>query len=96
MEIVSLTCIRISECFNAQFLQIWTKCQALMSQLGKGYIFRRMNNLNPKDVPENTIATASRILKPFNPVAIRDVSKGAATFYAWVNKVALSSLLCNC
>ena len=59
-------------------VQIW------VGKTGKDGLKRRCLELDPSDIPVPVAHHAKQLLSNFDLDDVRDVSAGAATFYAWV------------
>ena len=62
-------------------MQIW------VGKTGKDGLKRRCLELDPGDIPVPVANHAKHLLSDFDLDDVRDVSAGAATFYAWVSGI---------
>ncbi|XP_072170392.1 uncharacterized protein [Diadema setosum] len=69
-------------------LQDWKGMQALIGKTGKEGLKRRVMECDPNKIPVATAERTSAILAAFDLEQVRDVSAGAAVFYAWSSATA--------
>ncbi|KAJ8306537.1 LOW QUALITY PROTEIN: hypothetical protein KUTeg_017082 [Tegillarca granosa] len=62
--------------------QEWRTCKKFLYKTGKENIMRRIVHFDPRLVNKEVAYTASSLIKSFTVTEIRDVSRGAAVFYA--------------
>jgi len=70
--------------------QKWKTCQGALFKTGKEHMMRRVSQFDINSASPEILKKIQTILKPFTLAQIRDVSKGAATFFVWVSTSANS------
>jgi hypothetical protein len=77
-------------------LKNWKNIQALLGKTGMEGLKRQVTTLDPVKVSDSVADyTETQYLKQHQLDTIRDVSAGAATFYAWVRKINYMFLNCG-
>ena len=77
-------------------LKNWKNMQALLGKTGKEGLKRQVTSLDPVKVSDSVADYAeSGYLKQHQLDTIRDVSAGAATFFAWVRKLLCRDFTCD-
>ncbi|XP_071835794.1 uncharacterized protein [Apostichopus japonicus] len=61
----------------------WEKMQALIGKTGKEGLKRRVMETDPNKIRPETATEVKGILSAFDLEQVRDVSAGAAIFFAW-------------
>ncbi|KAK3091122.1 hypothetical protein FSP39_017265, partial [Pinctada imbricata] len=64
-------------------LKKWKSCQKLLYRVGKDSVTRMISAFDPKDANMDRVHAAQKIMRHYDVVQIRDVSKGAAAFFSW-------------
>ncbi|XP_039263482.2 uncharacterized protein LOC120339424 [Styela clava] len=64
-------------------LKNWTEVQGLLGKLGQNAITRRVRTCVPGDIPSVAIKRAEQQLRGLKLEELGEISKGAATFFAW-------------
>ena len=62
------------------------KVKALIGQMGKESLKRRIQKANVNKLKEETVNSAKKLLKDIRLEDVVVISAGAATFYSWVSR----------
>jgi len=65
----------------------WTTVQTMLGKIGKDSLKRRISEFKVVDVEKKAAKRAKYLLDDVDLEVIRDVSKGAATFFVWVEGI---------
>lgn len=65
--------------------------QALLGKMGQNSITRRVKFCVPGDIPSKAVNRAKQQMEGLKLEELSVISKGAATFFAWVSKTVFMS-----